>query len=154
MISISYQRVSVGGSFARLLHRCCATTSPSGSHGVRGEPIVCTPQDAFRCFMGSDIELLVIGNFLRQKGIKIHSLPRLQGLIRARLMRRGHARVATGWRPARSLLLAASVIVQAAYIAIQGISGKWNRDCPEKTIEITVKYVTRTYPVAAYGESA
>jgi carbamoyltransferase len=32
------------------------------SFNVRGEPIVCTPEDAFRCFMGSDIETLVVGN--------------------------------------------------------------------------------------------
>ena len=32
------------------------------SFNVRGEPIVCTPEDAFRCFMGSDIEALVVGN--------------------------------------------------------------------------------------------
>ena len=32
------------------------------SFNVRGEPIVCTPEDAFRCFMGTDIEVLVIGN--------------------------------------------------------------------------------------------
>ncbi len=32
------------------------------SFNVRGEPIVCTPEDAFRCFMGTDIELLVVGN--------------------------------------------------------------------------------------------
>ena len=32
------------------------------SFNVRGEPIVCTPEDAFRCFMGSDIELLAVGN--------------------------------------------------------------------------------------------
>jgi carbamoyltransferase len=38
------------------------------SFNVRGEPIVCTPEDAFRCFMGSDIELLVAGNcFLRKE---------------------------------------------------------------------------------------
>jgi carbamoyltransferase len=38
------------------------------SFNVRGEPIVCTPQDAFRCFMGSDIEVLVVGNcFLRKE---------------------------------------------------------------------------------------
>ncbi|MEZ7846737.1 MAG: carbamoyltransferase, partial [Rhodospirillales bacterium] len=30
------------------------------SFNVRGEPIVCTPEDAFRCFMGTDTELLVI----------------------------------------------------------------------------------------------
>ncbi len=32
------------------------------SFNVRGEPIVCTPEDAFRCFMGTDIEMLVVGN--------------------------------------------------------------------------------------------
>jgi len=38
------------------------------SFNVRGEPIVCTPEDAFRCFMGTDIETLVIENcFLRKE---------------------------------------------------------------------------------------
>ena len=32
------------------------------SFNVRGEPIVCTPEDAFHCFMGTDIEVLVIGD--------------------------------------------------------------------------------------------
>ncbi|MBR1154688.1 carbamoyltransferase [Bradyrhizobium sp. JYMT SZCCT0428] len=32
------------------------------SFNVRGEPIVCTPEDAFRCFMGSNIEVLAVGN--------------------------------------------------------------------------------------------
>ncbi|MBZ0217087.1 MAG: carbamoyltransferase, partial [Fimbriimonadaceae bacterium] len=32
------------------------------SFNVRGEPIVCTPADAFRCFMGTEIEVLVVGN--------------------------------------------------------------------------------------------
>jgi carbamoyltransferase len=32
------------------------------SFNVRGEPIVCTPEDAFRCFMGTEIEVLVVGN--------------------------------------------------------------------------------------------
>jgi carbamoyltransferase len=32
------------------------------SFNVRGEPIVCTPEDAFRCFMGTNIEVLVVGN--------------------------------------------------------------------------------------------
>jgi len=32
------------------------------SFNVRGEPIVCTPEDAFRCLMGSEIEVLVVGN--------------------------------------------------------------------------------------------
>jgi len=34
---------------------------------VRGEPIVCTPEDAFRCFMGTEIELLAVGNCLCAK---------------------------------------------------------------------------------------
>ena len=37
------------------------------SFNVRGEPIVCTPEDAFRCFMGSDIEVLAIGNCFLNK---------------------------------------------------------------------------------------
>jgi carbamoyltransferase len=37
------------------------------SFNVRGEPIVCTPEDAFRCFMGSDIELLVVGDCFLKK---------------------------------------------------------------------------------------
>ncbi|MGP9814529.1 carbamoyltransferase family protein [Rhodopseudomonas sp. NSM] len=37
------------------------------SFNVRGEPIVCSPEDAFRCFMGSEIELLVVGNCLLRK---------------------------------------------------------------------------------------
>ncbi|MFK7974347.1 MAG: carbamoyltransferase [Rickettsiaceae bacterium] len=32
------------------------------SFNIRGEPIVCSPEDAFRCFMGTDLELLVIEN--------------------------------------------------------------------------------------------
>jgi carbamoyltransferase len=37
------------------------------SFNVRGEPIVCTPEDAFRCFMGTEIELLAIGNSVLRK---------------------------------------------------------------------------------------
>ena len=38
------------------------------SFNVRGEPIVCTPEDAFRCFMGTEIEVLVAGNcYLRKE---------------------------------------------------------------------------------------
>lgn len=34
------------------------------SFNVRGEPIVCTPEDAFRCLMGTEMDALVIGNCL------------------------------------------------------------------------------------------
>ncbi len=37
------------------------------SFNVRGEPIVCSPADAFRCFMGTEIERLVVGNCLLRK---------------------------------------------------------------------------------------
>lgn len=38
------------------------------SFNVRGEPIVCTPEDAFRCFMGTEIEALTVGNcYLRKE---------------------------------------------------------------------------------------
>ncbi len=38
------------------------------SFNIRGEPIVCTPEEAFRCFMGSEIEALAVGNcFLRKE---------------------------------------------------------------------------------------
>jgi carbamoyltransferase len=37
------------------------------SFNVRGEPIVSTPEDAFRCFMGTGIEVLAVGNCLLRK---------------------------------------------------------------------------------------
>jgi carbamoyltransferase len=37
------------------------------SFNVRGEPIVGTPEDAFRCFMGSEIEVLAVGNCYLRK---------------------------------------------------------------------------------------
>lgn len=37
------------------------------SFNVRGEPIVCTPEDAWRCFMGTEMDYLVMGNFVVEK---------------------------------------------------------------------------------------
>ena len=37
------------------------------SFNVRGEPIVCTPEDAFRCFMGTEMESLVMGDCFLEK---------------------------------------------------------------------------------------
>jgi carbamoyltransferase len=67
--------------YSARLHTVSATTNPrfhsllsafkertgcpilvNTSFNVRGEPIVCTPEDAFRCFMGTAMERLVIGN--------------------------------------------------------------------------------------------
>ncbi len=37
------------------------------SFNVRGEPIVCTPKDAFNCFMGTNLDILIIGNYILKK---------------------------------------------------------------------------------------
>jgi carbamoyltransferase len=37
------------------------------SFNVRGEPIVCSPEDAFNCLMGTDIDFLVVGNCILRK---------------------------------------------------------------------------------------
>ena len=39
----------------------------NSSFNVRGEPIVCTPDDGFRCFMRTEMDYLVIGNYLFDK---------------------------------------------------------------------------------------
>ncbi|HMX35670.1 MAG TPA: carbamoyltransferase C-terminal domain-containing protein, partial [Ferruginibacter sp.] len=39
----------------------------NSSFNVRGEPIVCTPDDAFRCFMRTEMDVLVVGNFVFDK---------------------------------------------------------------------------------------
>ena len=37
------------------------------SFNVRGEPIICTPRDAFKCFMGTEMDVLAIGNYVLYK---------------------------------------------------------------------------------------
>jgi carbamoyltransferase len=37
------------------------------SFNVRGEPIVCTPEDAYRCFLATNMDALVLGNFILRK---------------------------------------------------------------------------------------
>ena len=44
------------------------------SFNVRGEPIICTPEDAFKCFMGTELDILIIGNFLLRKENQNQSL--------------------------------------------------------------------------------
>ena len=40
------------------------------SFNVRGEPIVCTPEDAYRCFMRTEMDYLVIGDYLYEKTVQ------------------------------------------------------------------------------------
>jgi carbamoyltransferase len=58
--------VSTNPLFHQLLNRFKALTGcpvlVNTSFNVRGEPIVCTPEDAFRCFMGNELDVLVVGN--------------------------------------------------------------------------------------------
>ena len=44
------------------------------SFNVRGEPIVNTPEDAFKCFMGTELDVLAIGNFYLEKEKQAKSL--------------------------------------------------------------------------------
>jgi carbamoyltransferase len=37
------------------------------SFNVRGEPIVCTPQDAYKCFMRTEMDYLVLGDYILAK---------------------------------------------------------------------------------------
>jgi carbamoyltransferase len=57
--------------FHKLLSRFKALTGcpvlVNTSFNVRGEPIVCTPEDAFRCFMGNELDLLVAGRCVLRK---------------------------------------------------------------------------------------
>jgi carbamoyltransferase len=57
--------------FYRLLKRFKELTGcpvlVNTSFNVRGEPIVCTPEDAYHCFMGNDLDLLVVGRCMLHK---------------------------------------------------------------------------------------
>jgi carbamoyltransferase len=56
------------GRYYRLLREFRRQTGTGAiintSFNIRGEPIVCTPQDAYRCFMGCDMDLLVLEDFI------------------------------------------------------------------------------------------
>lgn len=46
------------------------------SFNVRGEPVVCTPDDAYRCFVNTEMDYLAIGNFLLKRIDQPHKLPK------------------------------------------------------------------------------
>jgi carbamoyltransferase len=45
------------------------------SFNVRGEPIVCTPQDALRCFLGTEMDVLVLENFVLRRAAQTNLPP-------------------------------------------------------------------------------
>ena len=51
----------------RSQRRTGCPTLVNTSFNVRGEPIVCTPQDAYRCFMRTEMDVLVLENQLLYK---------------------------------------------------------------------------------------
>jgi carbamoyltransferase len=59
------------GRFYRLVRRFYELTGcpvvVNTSFNIRGEPIVCTPDQAFRCFMATDMDCLVLENFVLMK---------------------------------------------------------------------------------------
>ncbi len=59
------------GRYHRLLERFDATTGCpvliNTSFNIRGEPIVRSPEDAFRCFMATDMDALVLGDYVLRK---------------------------------------------------------------------------------------
>lgn len=59
------------GRYYRLMRRFHALTGcpviVNTSFNIRGEPIVCTPEDAYRCFMGTHIDCLVMGDHILMK---------------------------------------------------------------------------------------
>jgi len=59
------------GRFYRLIKRFKEKTGCpviiNTSFNVRGEPIVCTPEDAYRCFMACNMDVLVLENFVLYK---------------------------------------------------------------------------------------
>ena len=65
--------------FHRLLREFQARTGSSvlvnTSFNVRDEPVVCSPEDAYRCFMNCEMDVLVIGNFILRKEDQLPPLP-------------------------------------------------------------------------------
>jgi carbamoyltransferase len=71
-------RTETNPLYHRLIERFKALTGcpvlVNTSFNVRGEPIVCSPEDAFRCFMGNELDLLVVGNCVLAKAEQDPSL--------------------------------------------------------------------------------
>ena len=82
------------GRFYRLLRRFYEETGcpvvVNTSFNIRGEPIVCTPEDAYFCFMATEIDCLVIENYVLMKSLQPSSElahdRRVQSAVHSRLM--------------------------------------------------------------------
>jgi carbamoyltransferase len=54
-------------TISKFAEKCGCPVIINTSFNVRGEPIVCTPQDAYRCFMRTNMDCLIMGSFLLDK---------------------------------------------------------------------------------------
>ena len=57
----------LAGLLRSFLSRTGCPVLVNTSFNVRGEPIVCTPEDAYRCFLGTEMDALVVGDFIMLK---------------------------------------------------------------------------------------
>ncbi len=75
------------GRFCRLMRRfhdmTGCPTIVNTSFNIRGEPIVCTPEHAFHCFMGTDMDVLILENHLLEKTAQPAHLSRESDAYRA-----------------------------------------------------------------------
>ena len=81
------------------------------SFNVRGEPIVCTPEDAYRCFMRTDMDVLVLENFMLSKAEQAAARrgPIVAAGVRARLI------ACRSTLPLTSCSISPSALASAAY---------------------------------------
>ncbi len=71
----SKQSMAINGRFHKLLQHMRQRTGSSvvvnTSFNIRDEPIVCTPEDALRCFLATEMDLLVVGNAVLEKQMQL-----------------------------------------------------------------------------------
>jgi carbamoyltransferase len=77
----------LAGLLETFYHRTGCPVLVNTSFNVRGEPIVCTPQDAYRCFLATEMDALVLDNVIVLKQDVAH---RLDQAARARHLAQFH----------------------------------------------------------------
>jgi carbamoyltransferase len=75
---LKYKKKEINPIFHKLIEEFEKITKYSflvnASFNVRGEPIVCSATDAFNCFMGTDLDVLVCNNFIIYKEFQDQNL--------------------------------------------------------------------------------
>ena len=76
----------LAGLLATFYSRTSCPVLVNTSFNVRGEPIVCTPEDAYRCFLATEMDALVLGDVIVLK----QDAPRLDAAARAKHLSQFH----------------------------------------------------------------